>query len=200
MMHTVEEIKLKDVAFVKTGYTFRSGLDESTQIDSVRVIQPKDILDTEAFNSTKIDRALITSLDKYLLIPGDILIANKGTKFATFLYKENDVETLASSSFFIITPTIEKILPRYLQWYLEQETIKSYLSKRKTGTTIPTINKPVIENLLIPIPHLQQQQHVVDLINEVDRENVLLKRLLVKRAELRDERIWNIILNKNENS
>lgn len=200
MTHTVKEINLKDIAIIRTGYTFRTGLDESTQVNTVRVIQPKDIIDTGAFNSAKIDSGMIANLDKHLLVPGDVIIANKGTKFATFLYNENDIQTLASSSFFVITPTVEKILPRYLQWYLEQETTKNYLSTRKTGTTIPTINKPIIENLLIPLPQLQQQQQVVELINEIDKESILLNKLLAKRAELRDEHIWNIILNKNENS
>jgi restriction endonuclease S subunit len=200
MTHSANIISLEDIANVRTGYSFRSKIEPASQTeDSILVIQPRDLIYSKLIETpVRIATAEIQSSNKHLLRDGDILLANKGTKFATYCHNEDHGRMVASSSFFIITPEPNIILPEYLQWYLNQDFVKDYLSDKAVGTAIPTINKPTVEGISILVPAISEQIKAVAIIKEIDKENDLMKKLISKRAELRDQFIWNLIQKKHE--
>ncbi|MBW4890636.1 restriction endonuclease subunit S [Mucilaginibacter sp. HMF5004] len=187
-------ILLKEMAIIKTGYTFRGKIENDETHGSINVLQPKDITDGAPIDKiAKINPNAFQSIDNHLLLSGDILIANKGLKFSTYIYHNSAIKTIASSSFFIIRVNQSKISPDFLMWYLNQMPAKDYLLNKTTGTTIPTISKSAIESLSIPVPTLDKQLLGVNLISEIKKESNLLESLIVKRMQLRDSYLWSLI-------
>lgn len=202
MKHSAQVYSLSQLSYIRTGYTFRSKIEGFFGSDDViSIIQPRDILHSNLVDEPlKVERSSIPSLHKHILLNGDILVANKGLKFATYLFNNDSKrDMIASSSFFVITAQRDKILPEYLHWYLNQTPCKTYLSKKAIGTAIPSINKPVIENILIIVPSLTEQIKAVSIMNEIDHEIDLINKLVDKRTQLKNEYVWDLIRKNHEN-
>jgi type I restriction enzyme S subunit len=94
---------------------------------------------------------------------------------------------IVASTFVCIKCNKNIIYPKYLYYYLlkKAETLK----QRTKGTGIPHINKETFENLLIPIPPLEEQKKIAEILNNVDSiisdtTNLIEKLKLLKEKSL----------------
>jgi hypothetical protein len=87
---------------------------------------------------------------KHLLQQGDVLFAAKGTKNFAVWYESlpaghtgKNLPAVASTSFFVIRlkeNTIDKVLPEYLAWYINQPVSQKFLKGNAMGTFIVSIS------------------------------------------------------------
>ena len=158
------------------------------------MIMPRDISDGSLINTPfAIDVNSVSALEKHRLRPGEILIVNKGFKFGTFLYEGIPEKAIATSSFFVITPNPQKLVSRFLLWYLNQPPAREYFSKSAFGSTIPSIPLNVLANLKVPEVSLDIQSYIGDLLVEMQMEQYLMKELTVKREAFFNSHIWEQI-------
>ncbi|MEJ2779651.1 restriction endonuclease subunit S [Stygiolobus sp. CP850M] len=75
---------------------------------------------------------------------------------------------IVASTFVCIKCNKNIIYPKYLYYYLlkKAETLK----QRTKGTGIPHINKETFENLLVPIPPLEEQKKIVEILSTIDNK------------------------------
>jgi type I restriction enzyme S subunit len=75
---------------------------------------------------------------------------------------------IVASTFVCIKGNKNIIYPKYLYYYLlkKAETLK----QRTKGTGIPHINKETFENLLVPIPPLEEQKKIVEILSTIDNK------------------------------
>lgn len=190
---------LANISSIRTGYTFRGKVESDSQ-GNLTVLQPKDINIKGAIaDATKIQYSDINSVGTHILKKGDILIANKGLRFAVFLYTGIPNNCIASSSFFIIRVDQTMAFPEYILWYLNQEPAKSYLLSRVTGSVIPTINKSAIQQLLIPLPSLVTQQYITKLLEASSEELQKLQQLQERKSEFYNSHIWEKVIQETTN-
>lgn len=100
--------------------------------------------------------------NKNYLQSQDLLLATKGTDPFAALYDGRYQPAIASSVFTvmrILDPT--KVLPTYLQWYLNHPWITKTLVAASRGTSIPLITRDVIEGLQVPVPSVKKQELIV---------------------------------------
>jgi len=128
---------------------------------------------------------------KHLLKDGDVLYAAKGSKNFATVFQNHNEPAVASTSFFVIRPNDEKVLPHYLAWFLNNHTTQTLLKAQAIGTSIPSISKQVLESLEILIPDMETQRTILN-IHELRKKEKLLKQ---KIEVLREKQIQHQIIN-----
>jgi restriction endonuclease S subunit len=130
---------------------------------------------------------------KHLLKTGDILFAAKGTKNFAAVFNENIGYAVASSTFLILRINqqyIDKVLPEFIVWWLNNTVSQKFLKNLAIGSALPSISKAALQELEIFIPDLNKQKMILkirelrnkesDYILKIDK----LRELLVQRKIL----------------
>lgn len=176
-----------------SGYSFRSKVVNDPGGD-MEVIQMKDLEDgySRIGNElTKVDSSTIRQ--KYVLQKGDILFLAKGANNYAIEYDLDLPKAVAASAFFVLRPDLEKIIPGYLAWYINQKTVQQYLKENTAGTYIPNINKNTILGINIQLPEKEIQEKVVKIEFLRKREYLLTSELLFKREKLISYKLLKMI-------
>lgn len=129
--------------------------------------------------------------EKHLLKDGDVLFAAKGTKNFAAVFENHNEPSVASTSFFVIRPTDNKVLPQFLAWFLNNHSTQTLLKGQAIGTSIPSISKQVLENLEITIPRIETQQAILQITKLRNKEKFLKQKI----ESLREKQIQQQIIN-----
>ena len=181
---------LKDISNIQTGvfaktdsngdivYLNAKHFDENGQLNSA--LHPD-------LNSNDISK-------KHLLQYGDVLFAAKGTKNFAAIYESQNQPAVASTSFFVIRiqeSNINKILPDFLAWFINNPATQKYLKERAIGTSIVSISKAVLEELEVSIPDLETQKTILKISYLRNLEKQLRQRI----ETLREKQIQQQFIN-----
>ncbi|MFB1344941.1 restriction endonuclease subunit S [Helicobacter pylori] len=129
-----------------------------------------------------IDKKAYEFLSKSKVFAGDILvnkIANAGTAY--FMPKLNQPVSLGMNLFLL------RIKPSYNNLFIFKQ-IANYERVLKTfanGSATKTITKNVIKNLLIPLPPLNEQIAIANILSGVDRYLYSLRALILKKESVK---------------
>ncbi|WP_437342473.1 restriction endonuclease subunit S [Helicobacter pylori] len=121
-------------------------------------------------------------LSKSKVFAGDILvnkIANAGTAY--FMPKLNQPVSLGMNLFLL------RIKPNYNNFFIFKQ-IANYERVLKTfanGSATKTITKNVIKNLLIPLPPLNEQIAIANILSDVDHYLYSLDALILKKESIK---------------
>lgn len=163
----------------------------------VYYIQARDINHKHELSSTLSPQLIADGkIDKHFLQKGDILIAAKGKDHYAIEYKGSPAPAVASTLFIVIRVKQEdKVLPTYLQWYINLPNVQSKLSNEAQGSVIPVISKAELENLVIPLPALQVQKTVLKIDQLRNTESELIKEIESLKRKAIDQQILNALSN-----
>lgn len=131
--------------------------------------------------------------EKHLLKDGDVLFAAKGTKNFAAVFENHNEPSVASTSFFVIRPTDNKVLPQFLAWFLNNHTTQTLLKGQAIGTSIPSISKQVLENLEILVPEIKMQKAIVEISILRTKEKSLKQEIEALREKQIQQQIINAI-------
>lgn len=123
---------------------------------------------------------------KHLLKHSDILFAAKGTKNFAAWYESKNLPAVASTTFFVIRlkeNIINKILPEFLAWYINQPVSQKFLKGNAMGTSIASISKAVLEELEVSIPDLQTQKTILKITYLRNSEKKLQQQIEILREK-----------------
>lgn len=128
--------------------------------------------------------------EKHLLKDGDVLFAAKGTKNFATVFENHNEPSVASTSFFVIRPTDNKVLPQYLAWFLNNHTTQTLLKGQAIGTSIPSISKQVLENLEITVPDIEKQNAILQVAKLRNKEKALKQKIEVLRDKCLNQQLF----------
>jgi len=129
-------------------------------------------------------------LAKYRLAVGDILFARSGSIGATIVIKDPPPEAVFAS--YLIRVRLKgEILPDYAEWVLKAPVCQGQLTPQ--GAAQKNINAKHIQELLIPLPPLEEQRRIVARI-EALMARVREARRLREQAREEAERLWQSVL------
>ena len=167
-------LKLKDIATVSSGVTFRSRMQPASS--GTRVIQMKDLGDNNLVrlhNSIHINHT--KPRQQQLARAGDIIFRSRGqTNTAALLWEETQ-NTVVAAPLFRVRPDTEKVMPEFLLWWINQPSSQAYLASRSKGTRVKMLSKRSLENLKVKLPSLAQQRKIADFFSLSTREQQLLE-------------------------
>jgi len=188
--------KLKELAEISLGISFRSGLLSDEAGDSF-LLQMKDLgVDTALDLSDKLDslfkiqRPLIKAADA--LVEGDILFRSRGANFTAVIIEKTIKAKSQLQNVFPVSPLYlirlrsEKLLPAYLLWFINNTDTQKQLQQMSEGTQIKMLSKKNLDNLEIIIPSLEKQKKIVALNALFKKEKLLLENLIEKKKDYLD--------------
>ena len=177
-------LKIKQLATVRTGYSFRSRLEASMD-GKVAVIQMKDLLQDNTVGCKKLVKIeMETVKEHHLAQKGDLVFRSRGQITTAAILLEDPGKAVVAAPLLRIRITKpDKILPEYLKWYISQRDAQIFLASRAKGTVQKMIGKQSIEDLEVYLPTLEQQRNIVDLANLSARERAILSTLAKKRDQ-----------------
>ena len=174
---------LNDLAEIRTGLTLR-GPDASrrTAKEGLHLLRISDLTED---GRIRIDHPhlLDHSLGddpRYRVVPGDILIANRGTRMTAALAPEA-LEAVASGQLFIVRVRSREVTPEYLHWFLNLTTTQTFLSSHARGSYVKTLSVSVVRELPVPILPIDLQRRLCALSDLAARERELLRLIAEKR-------------------
>ena len=185
------KLKIKQLATVQMGYSFRSRL-EASRGGKVAVIQMKDLLQDNTVGCKKLVKIeMETVKEHHLAQKGDLVFRSRGQiTTAAILLEDPGKAVVAAPMLRIRITKSDKILPEYLNWYISQKDAQIFLASRAKGTVQKMISKQTIEDLEVYLPTLEQQKNIVELAKLSARERTILGTL----SEKRDQYISTVLI------
>ncbi len=178
------KIKIKKIATVQMGYSFRARL-EASEGGGVAVIQMKNLLDNNTVSCdglVKIDMEAVK--EHHLAQKGDLVFRSRGhVTTAAVLLEDPGKAVVAAPLLRIRVTKKDLVLPEYLNWYISQRDAQIFLTSRAKGTVQKMISKQAIEDLEVSLPSLEQQKKIVELALLSAREQIILNTLAEKRKQ-----------------
>lgn len=183
---------LKNIADVIAGYAFRIALKQ--QIDGLmNVIQSKNVIDDLYINKDNLTKI---NLQKYqskaFIKENDIIISSRGS-FKVSVVTGDVVNTIASSSVYILRLKDKSIIPEYLAIYLNSINGQKEIREKITGSVIKTILRKDLENLEIPLPDKNIQKKIINLYKNNQTQQKLLTRKKILINEIVESSISNFL-------
>ncbi|MGD9872863.1 MAG: restriction endonuclease subunit S [Kiritimatiellia bacterium] len=174
-------VQLNKICQIRMGYSFR-GRPNFSASGHIPVIQPKDVNADgriEAKDLLRIEVAVGKPL-----VPGDVLLINRG-RFTAAVFDERIGDCcVATSAFMILTPNDpEQILPEYLMLFLNSAEGQRNLKRLNETTTIPFLSLSNLEVMEVPVPPIEQQREIV-VLGEMNRAYA---RLSARKIELQNQ-------------
>ena len=185
------KLKIKQLATVQMGYSFRSRL-EASRGGEIAVIQMKDLLQDNTVGCKKLVKIEMETVKKHHLSQkGDLVFRSRGQITTAAILLEDPGKAVVAAPLLRIRITKpDKILPEYLNWYISQRDAQIFLASRAKGTVQKMISKQSIEDLEVCLPTMKQQKEIVELAKLSAREQTILGTL----SEKRDQYISTVLM------
>ena len=171
------DLKLKDIATVSSGITFRSRIEPS-QSAAIRIIQMKDLGED---NIVHLDRAVKVDLKKpkknQFARIGDIVFRSRGQRNTAALLRENVEDVIVAAPLLRVRSNSKKVVPEFLLWWINHPPSQAYLSKRAEGTKVQMVGKQDLQDLAVKLPPLNQQHKIAAFFNLATQEQDLLEKI-----------------------
>lgn len=190
-------IRLKDIAAVKMGYTFREGITHVPH-GRYRVIQIKDITQGGLWAFTHLTRVDLPDVaHDHLVRRGDVLFVARGTNKQAVAVEKDLENTIVGSQFFIVRLNAD-VMPEYLAWFINQKPSRRYVEENSAGSNVRLIHKEALSNLQVVVPPFEVQRRIVK-VNELKvREQELLKAIREKRRQLIDAALLESVMKESD--
>ena len=110
---------LKDIADVRTGYSFRAKLEPDSE-GNILVVQLKELSDKNTIDiSTAVKINMQNVSENYLLLKGDLVFRSRGMDSTAAIMDISADNIILSAPFQRIRlQDTAKIIPEYLLWYI----------------------------------------------------------------------------------
>ena len=182
-------MKLNQIAEINAGHVTRGAIEPRPDGTHL-LIQGKDVdghrYTYETGGLVRFTPALRKS--DQILKPDDILFMARGARNYAIHLGDIPAKVLAAGSFYSIRikeDMVEKAIPTYLSWYLNQERTREYFSRFSgQGVAMPLVRRNVLENLEVPLPDPKIQDSIAQLDGLMRHEKDLLEKLVEKRERL----------------
>ena len=166
---TNSQYKLEDICLQITDG--KHGDCENQENSGYYFVSVKDIGDgiIDYSNARQITKSDFEDTDKRTKLENeDILITNSGTigKFV-FVNSPLSRKTTFQKSVAIIKPNKNKIIPKFLYYYLISE--KRRLIEYAGGTTQKNLLLRDIRNFEVDVPNESQQKKIIEILNNIDQ-------------------------------
>ena len=177
------KIKLKQLATVQMGYSFRARL-EPLKSGNVAVIQMKDLLGDNTVACEELVKISMAKVKPHHFVQkGDLVFRSRGLVTTSAILAENPENVVVAAPLLRIRIQDQgRVLQAYLNWYISQRDAQIFLNSRAKGTLQKMISKQAVEDLPVVAPDLGRQKGIVELAQLAAREHYL-QHLLSRRRE-----------------
>lgn len=180
-------MKLSEIADISTGYSFRSKIKDDLEGDT-KVIQMSDVDKYRGIlrNQLVSIKDFDPRSDRYFLQPGDVIITSKGYNNDAYTIPGSLGKAVAVNSFLVMRLRAGKIIPEYLEWFLNSKRTQDFFKAVSAGTNIPNLSKRSVEGLDVTFPAMEKQYDIIELYQLKKQEVYLHQEIASKKEKLID--------------
>jgi hypothetical protein len=186
---------LRKITEIQSGYINRGKIDPRDD-GTCLLMQAKDVdPDQLSYRTEALVRFIpkLSAKDRFLE-PGDILFMARGSRNFSVLMGELPESVLAAACFFVVRISNSRILPDYLNWYLNQSPVEEYIKRFSgRGVHMPVVRRSVLESIDVPLPPIKTQKQISEMNDLLKKEQDLYKKLAERRKILITEICFNAI-------
>ena len=128
-----------------------------------------DIQTHSILSTTPIDKSSAPSRAQQIVRENDVIFATtRPTQMRVCIVPSKYDGEICSTGFCVLRPNKEIVLPQYLFFALAVDDFRAYLSNNLTQGNYPSISNNTLKEYLLPIPSIEEQQHIVDILDRFD--------------------------------
>lgn len=159
------KVRLKDVLLCKPQYGASEPGVPRSSIKEPRYIRITDIDDNGLISHDELGATAKIIEDKYILCENDILIARSGaTVGKAYIHKPALYDCFFAGYLIRFIINTDKALPEYIFTYTQLNAYKEWVNAIQRPSGQPNINSEEYQSLEIPLPNIERQQVIVDVI------------------------------------
>ncbi|AWX98941.1 restriction endonuclease subunit S [Marinomonas primoryensis] len=177
-------VKLKNIASVQMGHSFRSRLEPDLN-GNISVIQMKDLTEDNRLNDQELVQIDMQDLKEHHRVENnDIAFRSRGQTNTAALIELSINSAVIAAPLLRIRVENDSVIPEYLCWFVNQPSSQSTLLSKATGTAVRIIGKPALEDLEIVLPSLKVQQKIITINRLSIDERKIMNTLAEKKGVL----------------
>lgn len=178
------KIKLKNIASVQMGYSFRSRL-EPDQKGNIAVIQMKNLTEDNFVDHQNLILVKLTDFKEHHRAElNDLVFRSRGQINTAALIDENIGPSVVAAPLLRIRIEKDSILPAYLCWFINQRSSQIFIQSKSNSAAMRMTGKSVLEDLEIVLPSIEIQQRIVTLEKLSSQEQYLMSKLCDKKRQI----------------
>ena len=147
---------------------FRLNTNDATNYYiTIREIRNGNIIPTDKTDRIN-DAALALCNNRSNLEVGDVLFSGTGTVGETAVITKCPYNWNIKEGVYSIKPNQSIILPKFLRYLLTTDKIKQEYMKKVAGGTVKSIPMGELKKIKIPVPSIETQTKIVDVLDRFD--------------------------------
>jgi type I restriction enzyme, S subunit len=142
-------------------------------------------------NVTEVPAVAAPSRARQLLKGDDVLVSTVRPNLNAVAIVPPELEgAIASTGFTVLRPNPERLVPRFLFYWVQSPSFIGAMTRRATGATYPAVSDRIVLDSTMPMPSVAEQCRVADILDKADairrkrREVVALTEDLLRSAFL----------------
>ena len=175
--------RLANISSINGGFAFKSSLYVD---EGVRVVRISDF-DEKGFKSDKIVRYYYSEeLADYLLEEKNILMAMTGGTVGKTYFVRSLAEKMVVNQRVATIKLLPLISEKYINCVIQTRLIKDVVEEAKNSTN-DNISMSDIKNFFIPVPPLEEQKAIVEIVEQLFKEVEALEEQTKARVQLKED-------------
>lgn len=188
------KIKLKNLASVQMGHSFRTRLEPDPD-GNISVIQMKDLTEDNQLNDQELVQIHMQDLKEHHRVKtNDLAFRSRGQINTAALIEQALSDAVIAAPLLRIRVESKSVMPAYLCWFINQPPSQAALHSKATGSAVRMIGKPVIEDLEVVVPSLDVQQKIIEIYQLSINEQKLMDALTKKKQTLTEAVLMNLAM------
>lgn len=120
--------------------------------------------DTDKIN----DEALLLCNNRSNLEAGDLIFSGTGTIGQIVVIDKTPKDWNIKEGLYALKPKAEVVLSKYLAYILKETSIRKSYMKKALGGTVKSVPMKVLGALKIPVPSLQEQERIANILDRFE--------------------------------
>jgi len=163
--------------------------------ESIRLVKAKDIASDGMLLIDTVDKEQVrrtAALDRARLTSGDVLVTVAGSRFRATVVHEVAEDLVASNSLIALSFDRTQVLPEFAAWYLNSSRGQADIQRWASGAVMQSINTAALLAVTIPVPSMEKQQHLVNLLQVIGSYQEVLKREAALLEKITDSLVEDV--------
>ena len=115
---------------------------------------------------------------------GDLIFRSRGQTTTAALLDNETENTIVAAPLFRIRPRLDKVVPEFLHWWINQPFSQKHFRSRSMGTMLKMVRMRDLEELEVTYPSLEQQQKIIEFLSLSMEEQRILEEIKYRKSKI----------------